>query len=154
MTLALARAQVKTVVETVSAIGIVHDYERFANEATSADEWFYAQGQVNFAIIRANSLGSTVLTCGEQERVTEFEIEWFLSVQDERASRKTAETGVESLKDALIAARTLGGTVANCTGPISEKIDNRMLHIGDRKELVHRMLVRFQAEERVAVTYA
>ena len=160
MTVALARAQVQIILQAVARIGVVHDWERFSNDPNIHDEWFYYEGKVRFWIIRSSPVSSTVLTCAEQARITEFELEGYMSVQDQNESRKDAETLVETVKDTFIAERTLNGTVVNSgdtfnkAGPEAEKITNVMLHIGERSELCHRMLVRFHAEERVAVTYS
>ena len=155
MSIALQRAQVKTILLAVSGMGNVEDRGRFANEPLEAQKWYVRGGRVNGCMIYAKALKPEGFSCAEQVRRTAFVIKWLRSFTDADSSRKTSEEALQTLTGALLAERTLNGTADNCTEPEPTITDEPALYaIGEGKYLCDLLTVSFIAEEYVAVTYS
>jgi hypothetical protein len=154
MSVALQRAQVKTVVEAVSGVGVVHDYQRNDNDPTVADDWYVREGKVNGWFIQTNPLDPDVFTTSEIQHNTEFILTGYLEVNDELKSRKTAEDLTQTLVTAIISARTLSGTATHTHTVKPMPLEHIQIAVGQGSVLCHRVVIRWVTEERADVTYA
>lgn len=149
-----ARAALVSILKGISAIGNVHAFERYSESVAQLDEWYRDGGEVNALFLRSSPSNPVQIAFGEQEQHVDFVLTWVKSVSDAQSSRQDFEDDVETVLDTLIAAHTLTGTVDNCTAPAAEPVDRVMLKIGDAEVLCDRVVIRFQAQKRAAVTYA
>lgn len=155
MTVALQRAQVKTIALAVSGMGNVEDRQRYSNDGADGREWMLRSGAVNACFIRSTSLEPEVLCCGEQVRRTQYNLRWWRSFNDTEASRKAAEADLQTLTDAFLAERTLNGTADNCSAYVPTITEDPVLvPMGEGEYLCDLLTLTFIAEEYVAVTYS
>jgi len=155
MTVALQRAQVKTIALAVSGVGKVHDRKRYTNDGETGRDWMLHSGKVNALFISSASLEPEVNACGEQVRRTQYTLRWYRSFSDEEATRKDHEEDLQTLTDAFVAERTLNGTADNChTYRPTISDDPVFVTIGDGKYLCDVLTLSFVADEYVAVTYS
>jgi hypothetical protein len=115
MSEAAIRAQIKTVLEAVSGIGAVHDYERYPR---SLGDFFLAMtsgspSKVNGWVIHRESTRSSRVTLGvngQIERVHVFKITGFYQLDDADGSEKDFQALLDAVFDEFKEDSGLGGT--------------------------------------------
>jgi hypothetical protein len=115
MSEALIRAQIKTILEAASGIGVVHDYERYARSLGDYFALMTKTGQttVNGWIIhreRTESHPATLGINGQIERVHTYRIAGLYEMDDANGSEKTFQGILDAIFEAFRANPTLSGT--------------------------------------------
>jgi hypothetical protein len=115
MSEAAVRAQIKTILEGVTGIGPVHDYERYPRSyADLFDLMRDTGGKVNGWMISRESTGSHKVTMGikgQIERVHTFRIGGLYELDDANGSEKVLQAILDTIFDAFRKNDTLNGTV-------------------------------------------
>lgn len=112
---ASVRAAIKAKVQGVTNIGVVHDYERYANAMNEFRTLYQADiagvKQVRGWYIRRMTRRESSDYQGRHEVILGWRVQGFMSLDDASASEKTFDSLVETLVDAFRADETLGGAV-------------------------------------------
>jgi hypothetical protein len=102
MSLATVRTQVKTILEGVSGIGNVYEYERYANEWLVYKNLFKSGDFINFTEILRPAFVREVGGSDSVERVTHnFTLKGAFTLNDARATEKTCQDLVEAICQAF-----------------------------------------------------
>jgi len=118
MSEAAIRAQIKTILEGVSGIGIVHNRQRFAATWEKFLELFKTTDKkINGCCITRDSASAERLNWDQDERTHEYKIRGYYGLSDEAATEITATALVEAICDAFRADTGLGGTAGD-SGPM------------------------------------
>lgn len=118
MTLAAVRDQIKTVLEGVSGVGKVHDYERHAKDWSAFFTLFLdADNKINGWEVSRYATPSAAAGRGVFERRHNFRLRGYYGLSDSAASEKTFQDLVEAVVTALQADQRLGGTTWK-SGPV------------------------------------
>lgn len=147
MSLATIRTQLKTILEGVSGIGVVHDYERHAKDWNSYLSFYKKAGTsiINGWQITRRSTREEEHAASQTYRFHTMVIKGFYSLDDSAASEKTFQDLVESICTAVREDADLGGAAFHVTPPTVTVVEQRMF--GD--VLVHFCEINVQAEEDV-----
>ena len=98
MSLSTVRAEVKSILEGITGIGEVLDYERYAKDWSTYKSLFKEGAHVNFIQIQRPSFERIVHGSDATERVTHnFLLKGGYSLNDELATEKTFQDLVESI---------------------------------------------------------
>ncbi len=128
MALSSIRTAIKTILEGVSGIGIVHDYERWANDWNTFLEFYKTGGKINGWSITRKATPAKKGNVPTMMRTHNFVIRGYYGLQDSAASEKTFQDLVEAVQDAFDAADHQLGLPDNVlnSGPVQVKIvENR-----------------------------
>ena len=103
MSLSTVRAKMKTVIESVSGIGQVHDYKRYVHDWDSYKELFAKNQKINTWEIQRNHVESDPYggSGGREDRMHVFIIRGFYAVSDDLASEKTFQDLADLVIDAF-----------------------------------------------------
>lgn len=119
MSIATIRAAIVTKLQSVTDIGVVQPYERYAKNL--ADVLVYYKSVAHQQIRGWNNSYKTASERGQiytsSAEVSRWEIRGLMSVNDQLASRITFDNLIESVRDAFRADITLGGAIAECAEP-------------------------------------
>jgi len=127
MSLSTVRAEVKSVLEDVTGIGEVLDYERYAREWSTYKSLFKSGAHVNFVQIQRPSFTRIVHGSDSCERVTHnFLLKGAYSLNDEAATEKTFQDLVEAMCQAFRDKPDLNDVAEVVIYPISGRIYNGM----------------------------
>ena len=127
MSLSTVRAQVKTVIEAVSNIGTVHDYERYSKDWSTYKDFFKSGSVINFTQILRPSFIRTVEGSDATERVTHnFLFKGAYSLDDSMATEKTCQDLVEGICQAFRDKPKLQDTAEVVIYPITGRLFNGM----------------------------
>jgi hypothetical protein len=127
MSLDTVRAQVKTIIEAVSGIGEVHDYERYSKAWATYKDFFKSGAHINFVQILRPSFIRTVEGSDATERVTHnFLLKGGYSLKDEDASEKVCQNLVEAICQTFRDKPKLQDTAEVVQYPIVGRIFNGM----------------------------
>ncbi len=111
MSLALIRTQIKTILEAISGVENVYDYQRYCADLATYNTLFVKDSKVNTWEIERKSFESTGR--GAPNAVEDvnhvFNIRGFYSFFDERATEKTFQDLVETIRASFISDPTIGG---------------------------------------------
>lgn len=113
MSESLIRAQIKVIMETVSGIGVVYDYERYARSLTDYLTLMMKNGIVNGWVIHREDTKSRQITMGllgQIERVHTFHITGLHEMDDAAGSEKMFQAILDGIFDAFKANHKLNGT--------------------------------------------
>lgn len=128
--------QIKSILQGVAGIGVVHDYERNANDKTTFLSLFtIAAGQLKningWTIIRRNTEETLQSSCALTGRRVinkhTIVIRGYCGFQDDAASEKTFRVLVENIRTALRGNYTLNGSVQRHDFPQSPVNETRMM---------------------------
>lgn len=112
-TLSTIRAAIKTKLQGVANIGVVHDYERFASRESDFQTLY--KDTVSGRILGWNFYREATLeeelSIGDVRRVHTWRIHGFMGLDDADATGKTFEDLIEAIATAFRADPTLGGVV-------------------------------------------
>lgn len=118
-TLAVVRAAIKAVLNGVGAVGIINDYERWAQERSKlATEYIYDLGggqkrlQGLFIAWRGRTEGSPGL--GRSTLTDRWELRYFWALKDADQSEIAFDNKIEAICNAFRADPTLGVADVNC----------------------------------------
>src|SRR3990172_1080001 len=112
MSLANIRTQIKTILDGVSGIGIVHDYDRYVNDWNKLLSLFKptTQAKINGWVITRTATPAQWSAIARRHRVHSFLIRGFYSHDDASASEITFQALIESIYEAFEDNETLTGT--------------------------------------------
>lgn len=122
------RAAIAAKISTVSDIGKVHSYERFAKGEKDFRVLYEHQGQIRGWNIRRISRAETSPAMGITHVVMQWRISGFMSLEDAAGSELVFDNLLEALCDAFRTDETLGGLVV---GNFKESPDVAGLQIED-----------------------
>lgn len=147
MSLSGVRDALKTLVEGVTGIGVVHDYERHAKDWATYLGFYKKAGTsvINGWQITRRATREEEHAAQQTYRFHTFIINGFYSLDDSAASEKTFQDLVESICTAVREDADLGGAAFHVTPPTVTVVEQRMF--GD--VLVHFCEINVQAEEDV-----
>lgn len=146
MGLAEITAEIKTILEAVPGIGVVHEYERFAAEWGKFLEFFKdADGRINGWTIGLRKIPVEREFIPTVLRKHDFVLRGYYGLNDAAASELAFRNLVEAILDAFQDVDTLNDTVLD-SGPMQvEKIEPRLFG----KVLCHCAVLTIEARERV-----
>jgi hypothetical protein len=136
---------VKTILAAVSGIGVVHDYERYAVEASALKALFVTGGRLHGWTITRERTPSVYRTNVQTERRHRFIIRGYYALDDSAASEKTFQDLVEAVEAAFRTNDTLNGT-AEVAGPLQVERVGPVLFAG---VLCHYVELSLEAQELV-----
>jgi len=114
MPLTTIRAQIKTLLESVPNVGMVHDYERWTNDPATVISFFQSvtNGPLNGWVFKHVRIEEFALTNEENLRIYTFQFRGIYSVVDANATEKTFSDVIETIVAAFrkISNDTLNGT--------------------------------------------
>jgi hypothetical protein len=121
MSEATVRGLVKTVVEGVTNVGLVHDYQRLATDFTVLLDRFKTtisgQEQIRGWTISLEAAPGERMTFGAVQRTYQYKIRGYFGLKDSSATEKSALLVVFAVMDALDVDTTIrpgaGGTTAS-----------------------------------------
>lgn len=149
MSLLSIRAALKTLIETVSGIGQVHDYKRYAADWKTYKELFQKGTKVNEWEIQREGFsveprGTQAVQGKVKDTIHRMVVRGFYSFDDKCASEKTFDTLVDGVTDLFIANQDISQTAEIVGIPIIGDINFNFL--GD--VLCHMVEVRIEVRER------
>jgi hypothetical protein len=133
MSEALIRAEIKTILEAVSGIGVVHAYERYSRSLAEFFSLMTSGGKVNGWMIHRVSTDSRRETYPMIWRYHEFKIMAIYELDDVNASEVTFQAILDAIFEAFKSKNTLNGTALD-SEPVSidsvetEEYGNRLFH--------------------------
>jgi len=144
----LIRTQIKTILETVSGIGVVHAYERYSRSLAELFLLMTKNGKINGWMVHRASTSSTREVYPLIERSHEFKIMGLYELDDVAASEVTFQALLEAIFTAFKSKATLNATALD-SEPISiDAVDTQ--DYGGR--LFHTAEMTLVARERAAYT--
>lgn len=115
------RAALAAKVSGIADIGVVHDYERYADTDAKFQELYTSQiggkKQLRGWYLRRMSTEETSAAMGDYENAHGWILRGFMAIDDAHASEKVFDGLVESVRDAFRADQTLGGLIASIFSP-------------------------------------
>lgn len=127
MSLSSVRTQVKTILEAVTGIGEVHDFERYSKDWATYKDLFKSGSHINFTQILRPAFIRTVEGSDATERVIHnFILKGGYSLKDEDATEKTCQDLVEAICQAFRDKPKLQDTAEVVMYPIIGRIFNGM----------------------------
>lgn len=152
MSEALIRAQIKTILQAVTGIGAVHDYERYSRSIiTEFRSLMTASGIVNGWVIHRESSSAEQVIMGPKgqiERVHTFRIAGIYALDDANGSEKTFQAILDAIFAAFKSNGTLNGTAISHR---QMQIDSvTVTKLGD--DLYHTAELTLEVMERTAIT--
>jgi hypothetical protein len=149
MPLTTIRAQLKTLLESVTGIGRVYDYKRYSSDWGTYKQLFVKNSKVNEWEIQRNALvveprGSQATAGKVKDTVHNLVIRGFYAFTDDPSSEKPFDTLVDSITDLFIRNQDLNGTAEIINIPITGEISFGQL--GD--VLCHVVEIKLSVRER------
>jgi hypothetical protein len=136
-TLDEVRAAIKAKIQGVGAVGVVHDYERYAKEISKLKTLYVSPGERLFGWhIRRVTTREFLEDIARWRVVVGWRIRGFMAIDDADATEKLFDTKIEAIRDAFRADESLGGILFSCTDPQSDEtgvqvLDHRPVLFGD-----------------------
>ena len=144
MSYANIRDYLKTKLQAVDGIGVVHDYDRWAADWAALVNLYVSNDKLNGWHITRKATGEAWKSLPVVERAHTYEIIGIYALKDADASEKTFQDLVEKVMEELRFDFTLGG---NCqqTGPLKlETLEPRMFG----SVLCHVAVLKLPVQER------
>lgn len=131
MSLSAIRTEIKTILNSVTDIGVVHDYERWSKDWNTILSLFQPSGKAYIRgwMITRRATSEQVITQGPggtNQRDHSFVIKGVFGLKDDTASEKTFQDLLESICTALRGNPTLNGSALGCEPPQVLSVDIRM----------------------------
>jgi hypothetical protein len=111
------RDAIKTVINTVPNVGLVHTYERYAADLATLKTLYVANGQLLGWYIRLLKTQRASPGRGRTAILHTWRIRGFMAFDDAAQSELTFDALVESLQEAFTAHETLDGVVGATSFP-------------------------------------
>lgn len=101
MSLTIIRTEIKTVLDGITDIGVVYDYERFTTDWDKFKEIFKPPGKsyIRGWTIRREKTAEELSTHEESDRDYSFKIRGYMSLKDSTATSKTFDDLIETICD-------------------------------------------------------
>lgn len=146
MSEALIRAEIKTILEAVSGIGVVHDYKRYSRSKAVFLELMrpISGGMVNGWMIHWRDAVSVRDTMPTIQRNHTYEIIGFYELNDAIASGKVFDALLNAIYAAFKSNYTLNGTALN-SDPVTIESDDTP---PDEQPMLHFGLITLSVQER------
>lgn len=124
MSLGEIREQIKTVLGSVSGIGIVHDHDRFTtNNQKMLDYFKDASGRINTCMFRREKMSKKTITIGQnKERIHVFAIRVIMGLNEAQDTGTIFDDLLDSVEKVFDSKQTLNGTCRSLSpewGPIA-----------------------------------
>jgi len=111
MSLADIREQIKAILAGVEGIGVVHDYERLANDWNKIIDFYKdPAGRINGCAFAREKWQERQQTIGETEIAHIFAFRRFMALKDDEATGIIFDDHLEDLRVAFRTNKTLNGT--------------------------------------------
>ncbi len=111
------RARVKSDLQAITGIGVVHDYERFTVDPATFAAFFISAGHVNGWTVAAG-MDSAWSSTHEVDRFYRVTIRGYRVVNDAEGSQKLFDEQIDTVMTALENDWKLGGLIENLEGGI------------------------------------
>lgn len=145
MSLALIRAAVVTILEGVTGIGAVHNYERLSSDLARLKSLHVVSNRINSWTVTRTATTSEYRTNTQYERQHQLVIRGYMSLDDAAESELTFQALVEAIEEAFRGDDTLDGTAEVC-GPLQVERVEPVMFAG---VLCHFAELRLMAQELV-----
>lgn len=127
MTVAAIRDAIVAKLQLVPDIGVVHNHERFAKDATALKQLYYSAPHATIRgwFVRHPTIAETDQHMYESVQVARWTIRGYLGFRDSddaSASEIVAASLIEQIRDVFRADGTVGGTVAQCALPFGGQV--------------------------------
>lgn len=119
MSVQTIRDAICTTMRTVSGVGVVHNYQRYAHGMDTLKAMYMATGSkqlLGWHVTRLAASEYGRIQPRSVERI-DWRIQGVMALDDAAQSELAFDDLVEALRDAFRNDDTLGGTVATCTQP-------------------------------------
>lgn len=142
MSEATIRAQIKTVVEGVTGVGTVHDWQRHSRSWATLKALYTSSGTVNSFTLYRVSCATERDTMPTLLRSHVFKIDGIRELDDANASEKTFQALLDALFTAFKNNQTLGSTCQN-VDPLqidqigTEEIEGTVYHVASCTLVCH-----------------
>ena len=136
MSEALIRAQIKTIMESVSGIGVVHDYERYSRSLADFFQLMTHAGKINGWMIHRQSTPSDRDNMPTIHRQHMFKITGLYELDDAAGSERTFQALLDAIYTAFKSKYSLNGTALNSDPVQIDDVDtgeygNRLFHTAE-----------------------
>lgn len=119
MSVADVRAAIVAKLNSVSGIGVVHSYERYASDLAKLKALYCPTGETTVRGWYVRRLAT--LETGNIQSNTVEQIRWriqgVMALDDDAASELTFDAFIEAIRDAFSQDESLGGVVDQCSEP-------------------------------------
>lgn len=119
---ALHRAAIVATMQTVTGLGQVHAYERFAKQDAAFRDLYKSGDRILGWHVRRVSTRETSAVMGRYHGQIGWRIRGFMSIDDAAASEQAFDALIETLRDAVRADESLGGVVDSTLDPDSGQV--------------------------------
>ena len=109
MSMPAIRTQIKTILEGVTGIGVVHDYERWAKDWSQFLTFFKSGSVINGWTVTRTRTEERALCGNQNEQVHVFVIRGYYAVDDSAATEKTFQDLIETIRTTFRTNYTLNG---------------------------------------------
>jgi len=146
MSEATIRAQIKTVLESVSGIGIVHDYRRHSRSWATLKALFASAGTVSAVTFYRVACPADRDTMPTILRRHSFKLDFLRELDDAAATEKTFQALLDAVFEVFKANQTLGGTCQN-VDPLqvdaidTEDIEQTLYHVASCTLVCHERIL-------------
>ncbi len=149
MSLASMRSAIKSILEGVAGIGVVHDYERWTVDWATYLSLFRAPAQnlINGWTISRASTSEVAFASGRHRRSHRFIVRGYYSQKDAAGSEKNFQDLIEAVCDGLRGNVSLNGTAESSGPPQVRRVESRTL--GD--VLCHYCEIGLDADEEMTI---
>ena len=117
MSWALIRTQLKTTLQGVAGIGVVHDHQRWVIEAANFKTAFVTGGRINAWMITRYQSTEIEEAAQQNYRTHQVRIIGIYALDDSDGTEKVFSDLLEDICDTLRADNTLNGTAESSTPP-------------------------------------
>jgi len=127
--LAIITTAIKTKLETVPDVGVVHDYERYAKRESEFRKLFKSGEEILGGFFYRETTQELDGDTGEVRVIHNWKFLWFKGLEDKKATAKTFQILIESICTAFRIDPTLGGVIednknmAQTFGPVGLQVD-------------------------------
>ncbi|HRQ63885.1 MAG TPA: hypothetical protein PKZ76_03325 [Xanthomonadaceae bacterium] len=113
------RAAIVAMLVSVPDIGVVHAYERYANDLPGLRQYYWSapHNQVRGWYVRRPATSEQGNVFERSVEIVRWRIVGVMSLSDAAASELAFDALIESVRDAVRADETLGGVVDQCSLP-------------------------------------
>jgi len=145
MSLETVRTKLKTELEAISGMGVVHDYLRWSVNWKDYVDKFKSGGKINAAWLEVrSSVGDREAITNATARTWAFRLNMIMSLKDADATQKTFDSLVETVLNAMSPGdRTFGRAVQKAEP--AELIDND--HLMHSEVFVHHAEIEIMVED-------
>jgi hypothetical protein len=130
MSVAAIRSAITARINTVPAVGLVHDYERYTKRNNDFAAFYQQDRKLLGWFVRRLSTREVVVDSVTTRLITRWQINGFMGLEDDQASEKAFDDLVEAVRAAFRDDETLGGCVETTRGQPGEEAGLQLDELG------------------------